>query len=229
MSDIYECSNCAHIYRHYTGDIIEYHQMHYRNLERRDPNEINLNGDVTPLYHEKRKETCINRIKHISKYLNKSDICLDIGAGAGTFAYQLAPLVSDIECTELAPCLINEIKSLEFKVYERDFLQIEFDKKYDVVFAWHVLEHINDPEKFLLKTKKISNKYVIIEVPLFAALNGKGRQRKLKPIMYRGYFDGHAHMFCEKSFRTMAEKYFNIIELKEGIQSPALMAIMEMK
>ena len=225
---VYECINCGHTHSKYPGDSIEYHQTQYRNLERRDWDEINQEGKVMPLFHDKRKDICSNRIDYISKYLNKNDTCLDIGSGAGTFASHLRPFVSEIDCIELTPCLINEIKNLGFKTYDQDFLQIKFDKKYDFIFAWHVLEHVDDPEQFLLKTKELSNKYVVIEVPLFVALNGQGRRRKLISPTINEY-DGHAHMFCEKSFRAMAEKYFNIIELVEGVQSPALLAVMEHK
>ena len=153
---------------------------------------------------------------------------MDIGGGAGTIASYLKPSGAEGECTELAPLLINEARALGFNTYDEDFLKIEFNRKYDFVFAWHVLEHVDDPEQFLIKTKELSNKYVVIEIPLLVALNGEGRKRELRPPKVDDY-DGQAHLFCEKSFRAMAERHFNIVELVEGVQSPALLAIMEHK
>ena len=105
---------------------------------------------------------------------------MDIGAGAGTFASHLKDLVTEIECTELSQCLIDESRNLGFKTYDEDFLKIDFDRKYDMVSAWHVLEHVDNPEAFLAKTKELSNRYVVIEIPLLVALNGEGRRRKLR-------------------------------------------------
>lgn len=228
MPCVYECLSCGHTHCDYPGDSIQYHQIQYRNLQRRDWSEINQEGKVMPLFHEKRREICLNRLSRVSKYLGYNDTCLDIGGGAGTFASHLKPSVAEVECTELAPLLINEARALGFNTYDEDFLKIDFNRKYDFVFAWHVLEHVDDPEQFLIKTKELSNKYVVIEIPLLVALNGEGRQRKLRAPKIDDY-DGHAHLFCEKSFRTMAERHFNIVELVEGVQSPALLVIMEHK
>ena len=92
----------------------------------------------------------------------------------------------------------------------------------------HVLEHVVDIISFKEKLKNLSKRYIVLEVPLLTALNGLGRTRKLKNPNNHG-FDGHAHYFTEKSFKTLFEKDFNIIEIKEGVQTPALFAILEKK
>ena len=226
--NVYQCSSCFHIYRLYDGDSVEYHQNDYRDIERRDRAEINESGEVQSLFHEKRKDMCEKRMSFVQYYLEESDTCLDIGAGAGTYANLLRQEVGDVECTELSPVLINELKRLNFKVYKKDFLSIKFNKKYDVVSAWHVLEHVEDIKSFMKKTYQLSNRYVIIEVPLLKALNGKGRERKLTDPKDETY-DGHAHYFTEQSFRELIKDCFNIIILKEGVQSPALFSVLEKK
>ena len=226
--NVYQCGSCFHIHRVYDGDSVEYHQNDYRDIERRDNAEINESGEVQSLFHEKRKDICEKRMSFVQYYLEESDTCLDIGAGAGTYANLLRQEVNDVECTELAPVLINELKRLNFKVYEEDFLSIKFDKKYDVVSAWHVLEHVEDIESFMKKTYQLSNRYVIIEVPLLVSLDGKGRERKLTDPKDETY-DGHAHYFTEQSFRELTKNYFNIVSLKEGVQSPALFVVLEKK
>ena len=91
---------------------------------------------------------------------------------------------------------------------------------------WHVLEHILDTRKVLSVLEKITNKYSVIEVPTLVALNGVGRRRELKEPNTENY-DGHYHYFGEKSFRALIkDSQFEIIELMEGVQSPALLAIL---
>lgn len=222
------CPNCGHIHRIYPGDSIAYHQQQYRTIERRDTSEIDPGGNVKEVFHQKRKDICEGRLKLINEYLDKNYSCLDIGAGAGTFAKTIAPKVKEIECTELDPSLIAECQRLGYLTNDQDFLEINFDKQFDIVFAWHVLEHVENIEKFLEKASQLAKKYCIIEVPLLQALNGKGRKRKLVDPSIEEY-DGHTHYFSRESFECLASKYFDILNIQEGVQTPALLAIMETK
>ena len=97
-----------------------------------------------------------------------------------------------------------------------------------IVSAWHVLEHVEDIDSFLKKCSEITNKYCIIEIPLLRSLSGTGRVRKLVDPQ-DGVYDGHAHYFTKQSFVNIADKYFDIVEIREGVQSPALFAVMEPK
>ena len=220
------CPACDHVHRVYLGNEIEYHRNQYRNIERRDIREIDSKGTVTPLFHEKRDHICEKRMSYIKDYLLTTDTYLDIGAGAGTFANKVRPYVSSVECTELDLSLLDECKRLGFKTYQEDFLTLSLGKTYDIVSAWHVLEHVTDIGSFLEKCSKVAKSYCIIEVPTLVSLSGEGRKRDLVDPSI-GRYDGHAHYFSKKSFETLASKYFSIIEVREGVQSPALFAIME--
>jgi len=223
-----KCDTCGHIHRIYPGNSVKYHQEQYRTIERRDHAEIDAEGNVTELFHEKRKDICSKRVEMIDQYLNEKYSWLDIGAGAGTFAKHLQDKVDSIECTELDPSLISECRKLGFTTYEEDFLNLEISKKYDVVSAWHVLEHVENIESFLEKISKLVLKHCIIEIPLLISLSGEGRKRKLVDPTIDNY-DGHTHYFSKESFESIASKYFDILEITEGVQSPALLAIMEPK
>ena len=230
MSNIHKCEDCKHVFIEYEGDSIDFHAEQFRNVEKssRDINEFDQQGNITDLFHQKRERIISKRMDYVKGLLDENYTCLDVGAGGGTFARELNREVKLVECTELTPVLIEECRTLGFKTYEEDFLQMKENKKYDIVFAWHVLEHVVDITSFKEKLKNLSKRYVILEVPLLTALNGLGRTRKLKNPNTHG-FDGHAHYFTERSFKALFEKDFNIIEVKEGVQSPALFAILEKK
>tara|TARA_Y100001938_G_scaffold150043_1_gene239367 strand:+ start:3331 stop:4059 length:729 start_codon:yes stop_codon:yes gene_type:complete len=224
----FRCVKCKHIYRAYKGDEVDYHKNQYRNIERRDVSEIDSEGKIQPLFHEKRKTICEKRINFVSQYIQTNDSYLDIGAGAGTYINLLRDHVATIECTELDASLITECERLGFQVHKESFLQLEFKNNYDIVSAWHVLEHVEDIDSFLKKCSEITNKYCIIEIPLLRSLSGTGRVRKLVDPQ-DGVYDGHAHYFTKESFVSIADKYFDVVEIREGVQSPALFAVMEPK
>ena len=125
----------------------------------------------------------------------------------------------NIDCQEISDICISNLKYRGYKVYEGDFNTIEFDKKYDVVTCYHVLEHIKDVNGFLNQVKKVTDKYLIIEVP-------KCKIEIPKDFKLRGW-DGHYHYFSEKSLKKLFENSFKIRKLEEGVQTPAIHVIME--
>jgi SAM-dependent methyltransferase len=210
------CSSCGHGFREYEGDIIEYHSKDYRKMFNRTSNEFDANGKVTKKFHDARKEIVTKRYTLVEKYLGKNKSVLDIGSGAGTFAQIIKPISGNIECLELDPALIDESRRLGFKTYDSDFESHEFKQKYDVIFAWHVLEHIINIDEFVLKCKELANDYIIIEVP--------SKRRAKNP------FDGHVHYFNEKSLEMLFKNHeIELIEMKEGVQAPAIFAVFKVK
>jgi predicted TPR repeat methyltransferase len=206
------CDSCGHGFREYTGDIIEYHARDYRKMFNRTSNEFDKNGTVTKKFHDVRKDIVSRRYEIVKKYLNKHKSVLDIGSGAGTFANEISSISGSIECLELDPALVKESRRLGFKTYCSDFDSCKFNQKYDIVFAWHVLEHIVDIDKFIIKCKELANEYIIIEVP---------SKRKAKDR-----FDGHVHYFNEDSLTRLFNNHgLKLIEIMNGVQSPAIFAV----
>lgn len=62
----------------------------------------------------------------------------------------------------------NFDKNTDIMVINRDFLTYKFgQQKFDLITAWHVIEHIADPNKFISKIKSLltRNGYAIISTP----------------------------------------------------------------
>jgi|TARA_R110000824_G_scaffold45808_2_gene132310 ubiquinone/menaquinone biosynthesis C-methylase UbiE len=199
---------------------------------RRVSDEFDSQGRVTEKFHKARKRICVSRVGYIEEYITTVQTCLDVGAGAGTFAHRLerSHPELDIECLELDPMIVEECQRLGFHTYNKSFFENKFDKTYDVVFLWHVLEHVKDAHAFLSKAVTLADKYVILEVPLLQAMNGTGRIRSLKAPNI-GNYDGHAHYFNKQSFIKLVEKidHLEIIEIREGTQTPALFSALSVK
>lgn len=216
----YKCGKCHHIFVDYKGDGVLYHKKEYRNNSHglRGAQEIS-NGKITDLFHAKRNGICDKRIKLIKNFLSQSSSVLDIGAGGGTFARKLLDYGMKVDCQEVSDICIDHLIESNFNVYKGDFCQIDTPNKYDIVTAWHVLEHVKDPYSFIKKCSSICSKFLIMEVPI---------NRSFKKL--ENEWDGHYHLFSKKSLRLICNNFFEeVLITEEGVQKPCLLSVFRKK
>jgi len=217
---VYKCNNCKHIFINYTNDGILYHKELYRKPGQdgtRGDNEV-LDGKFTEEFHRRRKGICEKRIDKIKNYLLECDSLLDIGAGGGTFLNMAKEYVLEYEATEVSDLCAYNLTEYGYKVHHGAFTKMNLDKSFELVTCWHVLEHVDDLPAFLEKAIKVTEKYLIIEVPV----NRRLRNPDIE-------FDGHFHYFSKESITKLFENDFNFLYLGEGIQNPALLCILQKK
>lgn len=76
-----------------------------------------------------------------------------------------------------------------------EYIQTYSQKKYDMIFLSHTLEHIVNPCAFIKQCSKINEKYFFIEVPSF--------DYKLKDEPYGMFTDEHVNMFTFESLQIL--------------------------
>ena len=161
------------------------------------------------------------RVKRIIKFLKQKKFynknLLDIGSGTGVFPYMINQ--SGFNCTALDPdknVSKHLKKNLSLKTLTGDFLKKKFSKKFDGITLNKVIEHVNNPLKFVNKAKSIikSNGFIYIEVPdgLAAAKKGKNREE---------FFIEHLHVFSKKSLTLLANKLHLKVEMISTIKEPS--------
>lgn len=93
---------------------------------------------------------------------------LDIGCGGGTFLDVCKHNGCYVEGVDPSPVASESIlKKYNIHVHQGDFNKITFEKTYDVITLWGVLEHVSDPISTIKKASELLNKDGIIafEVP----------------------------------------------------------------
>ena len=133
---------------------------------------------------------------------------LDVGSGEGTITNMIAELIPDAK-----------IKGIDFSMdgvrcskanYSRDNLEFIHDedsvnmkKKYDLVTAFEVLEHIEDFEDFLKKVAAASDKYIMLSFPT-------GRMRPFEKNVghFRNYRKGQVEEILEKHGFSVVKAYY---------------------
>lgn len=112
------------------------------------------------------------RFEMFKDKINKNMNLLEIGCGYGFFVENLKNKGYDIKGIEVSNIRREYgIKALACEIYDINLLNQNISdsqkEKYDVIFLFHVLEHISEPEKFLRNIRKMLKKEgsLIIEVP----------------------------------------------------------------
>jgi 2-polyprenyl-3-methyl-5-hydroxy-6-metoxy-1,4-benzoquinol methylase len=149
-----------------------------------------------------------DRLRHVSTYLHRNTQLLEIGASAGQFLTHIREKVLDVNAIELDKAchafLVNELG------IEADAEYLESsrfaDKTYDVVCAFQVLEHVENPVKFLRAMRKaLKNGGVgFIEVPnLRDPLLSVWDVPEYRKFYYHS---AHLHYFSETSLSKVARE-----------------------
>ena len=162
------------------------------------PHSLNKKNFITILYSVVKKQMHRKKLGWMSRHLKQNSNVLDYGCGPGDFvkylrsrsvrAYGYDP---NIKFSSNEPAYLTNNSTWE-------------KKKYDIIFLWHVLEHIHNPYILLQSLKKSLNKNgkIYIAIPNFKSFDSK---------YYRKHWAGydlprHLWHFSRKSIYQIAEK-----------------------
>lgn len=155
-------------------------------------------------------------IEYIKKILNKEDKILDIGCGAGYFLKQLFDngfyKIYGIDIDDYL--VFPEIS----KVAKMSFLDVSMEKipaqdnYFDLVTAFQVMEHLENPFHFIQETQRVLKTGGIL---MFSIPNSFNLKSRLKFLLYGNLVDyrkdnNHIAFLTKDVFENTVLKYFTI-------------------
>jgi SAM-dependent methyltransferase len=117
---------------------------------------------------------------------------LDVGCGTGAVLEQLAArnigcrltgIEIGTERSQAQPC-----KNLQIHSYDGQTIPFG-DKSFDLVYATHVLEHVTDERGFLCELRRVSRRFVYVEVP--CELHLRSSRRALQQSLDIGHINAY--------------------------------------
>lgn len=152
--DILECVNCSLVFLssidHIKDDFYTSSQM---------SSEMNLQE-----WHNETYIDDLRRFNFVKKSIVNKNI-VDFGSGAGGFLTRAKKIAKSVTGIEIDPKIVDYYKEKDITLLQ-NISDLE-DNKYDLITAFHVLEHLEDPleilKQLIPKLKKGAN--LIIEVP----------------------------------------------------------------
>ncbi len=146
----------------------------------------------------------------------KAKSILDIGSGRGWMLYFLKKYFKYGKTvgTQIA---LNAYKfskeKLKLEIYNKDLLELSFKKKFDIITLWHILEHVENPEKYIERIYKLldTKGILYIEVPNFNSWASKLTGKHWLALDLKH----HLVFFTPSSLISLLKKYnFNIKKIR---------------
>lgn len=138
----------------------------------------------------------------------KAKSILDIGSGRGWMLYFMKKhfkyeITAGTQISENAYRFSKEKLNLE--IYNKDLLELSFKNKFDVISILHVLEHIENPEKYIEKIHDLLNAkgLLFVEVPNFNSWAEKLTQKHWLALDLKH----HLFFFTPSSLVSLLEKH----------------------
>lgn len=175
---VYTKSGIYKLYRCFSCNVVFIHpQPTYKNISLN--NQDKYNSLLTErAYFAKKDELSVralNDVKKILKY-KKSGRILDIGCSYGFYLAVFKKYGFKTFGIDITPRAIEYARdSLHLNVYKGDFMNYNFNKKFNVVTVYDLIEHLPDPIKLMKRIKNILNKngLIVVQTPNIDSLISK--------------------------------------------------------
>ncbi len=125
---------------------------------------------IYELYNLRR--TARARLRRLRAHVRTGDL-LEFGASTGEFLYESHRAGFRASCADRYPALLDaNMPKNAVEVFQQDADTFAIGKTFDVIAAFHVLEHLQQPEVFLRKCRDLLTPegVLFLEVPNFGAL-----------------------------------------------------------
>jgi len=145
---------------------------------------------------------------------------LDVGCSSGGFLHALTkryPGDYEVLGTDISSAPLEYAKKMGIPVVKGDFLNHVFEKRFDAVTFWAVMEHLMEPRLFLEKTASILSPsgLCIILVP-----NLRSLAVRLLGAKYRYILPEHINYFTSKTLEAFVKRDFNIVSISSTHFNP---------
>jgi 2-polyprenyl-3-methyl-5-hydroxy-6-metoxy-1,4-benzoquinol methylase len=145
---------------------------------------------------------------------------LDVGCSSGAFLYQLSkryPGDYRICGTDVSGPALDYAAKMGVPVIRENFLTHSFEKQFDAVTFWAVMEHLFEPQSFLRKAASVLKPggLCFILVP-----NMRSLAVRLLGVKYRYIYPEHLNYFTPETLKTFVSREFAVHAFKSTHFNP---------
>jgi len=195
-----------------------YNELSYKNDIQNNYKQI-LSYHYSNSDNKHRVERIINYFKLREKSLIGLEV-LDVGSGLCVFLGELKKYGTRLHCVDPSRVSIDHaIKNVGVdSAFEGEFLDLNTNRKYDLITFNKVLEHVKNPKDLVLKAKGLLKKdgTIYIELP-----DGKKSSYNGGFIDREEFYLEHYTIFTKKAIRYLAESTMLNVNVIKQIHEPS--------
>lgn len=141
------------------------------------------------------------RLRRLRHFVSCGSL-LEIGPNRGEFLAEASELGFRVCAADLFDVLAPEVREQCAKVYAGDFLESQIESRFDVIAAFHVLEHVPSPRCFIRRARELvtDGGHLYIEVPNYDSID-----RLLTGRQWGMLFDYHVSHFSRRGLVAVIE------------------------
>jgi len=166
---------------------------------------------IDRIYNLVRVYSIQKKEKLVRKYVQENKYLLDIGCGTGEFIKYCKSV--NYKVLGVEPSKVAREKAVSKKLDVKEDISEINNTKFDVITLWHVLEHIENLDEYILKIKQLlkPNGTLIVAVPNYKSYDAN---------YYKSYWAAydvprHIWHFSKKSIEKIFSSYnMNVIKTK---------------
>lgn len=210
---ILECIDCGLVFLSSNNHI---KKLHYENSGMHNGKKPNVTE-----WLKQTKSDDLRRYRFLKNYIINKKV-IDFGCGAGGFLKYISKYVKKADGIELEKAMQQSFMERKLNVYTSYENAAQSKKKWDILTAFHVVEHLVDPKEILLKLSKLlkDNGKIIIEVP-----NSEDALLTLyenKAFQNFTYWSQHLYLFNDDNLKELAKQAKLKVEWIKHVQRYAL-------
>lgn len=158
----------------------------------------------------------LRRIKYLREKITNKDV-LDFGCGPGGFLIKARPVAKSVYGIELESRLQPHYINSNLKVVTQ-IDEISESQKFDIITAFHVVEHLKEPHVILnqLQKKLKPGGQIVFEIP--SASDALLTLYKNKPFSEFTYWSCHLFLFNAANLKLLAQKTGMKLDYVEHVQ-----------
>ena len=192
-NNIYKCNHCGVQFMNpvYSDAYLEEYYAGY------------ISPEYTQATIDAQHEVCKQNFAAIHRFMPDKGEMLDFGLGNGTYALYARELGWQVSGYDVDCATTEQLtKKMAMDIRCGDFDKLDWgDKKFDLIYAHHVVEHLKDPLTRLKSFHAIMqpDSYIYIGVPNISAWGSKIKffleKMGLKKTRVGKYYDSEHHIF----------------------------------
>lgn len=217
IHQIVQCNNCGLMYAFPLK--INKQEKYWEGTKDKNIDNLKKNfeidqNDLQHMIYQKEKiqvKDFATSIDFVEEILGRTGKALEIGSSRGFFLNELCK--RGWEVIGIEPSETRLIDSpFKYKIFNQKFEDIIFpENSFDVIFLFHVIEHLLDPSEVLSKFYKIlkTGGVVVIETPTYDTISFKILKHRERSL----WCSGHFFFFTKNTLRRLCENnQFKIIK-----------------